>query len=222
MEKKEAKKIIKEVLKKYGFHPNKIGGYKILDDDYLIGMDMTHSTYCKGYMMDYGAIYLPDEEKMPFRGIYDWRGVFLFTKAEGDDLRKYKENLLNVRAGDNLSQLFEYGIRTPEEFKEQLEINIEVGISRLYDKNFILDYYRRKMDDLYMEVSTNQGIEKMVRLGGYDLEEIMRRKRLWEKSDFETLYGIKEQTGEIDDLEREILAEIRRQKKIWEGIDAIR
>ena len=201
MEKKEAKKIIKEVLKKYGFHPNKIGGYKILDNDYLIGMNMTHSTYCKGYMMDYGVIYLPDEEKMPFDGIYDWRGAFLFTKTEGDDLRKYKDILLSGYGDESLWHVFEYGVRTSEEFKEQLAINIEVKMSRLYDKNFVLDYYRTHMDKLYLIVDTDLGIAKLAKLVGHDLRELLARRRAWEAGDFETLYDLKEQAGDLDNVE---------------------
>ena len=50
---------------------------------------MDHYPFCKGYFIDYGVIYLPDEEKLLFWGWCDWSASFLLTEASEDDLTKY-------------------------------------------------------------------------------------------------------------------------------------
>ena len=68
MEKKMFQKIVKDRLKIEGFKIKGNNSYKLLGKDYLIGVMLDHNPYCRGYFIEYGVVYLPDESKFPFQG----------------------------------------------------------------------------------------------------------------------------------------------------------
>ncbi|MBQ3128700.1 MAG: hypothetical protein IJC13_06655 [Clostridia bacterium] len=153
MEKKEFQKIVRTRLKKEGFMVKGNYAHKILDDDYLIGVEMDHHPFCKGYFIYYGVIYLPDDIKFPpFKGFFDWRNRFDFTKDPKDDLNNYPlEEHINGFIDydeDSLERYFEYDIRTGEDLAIQLDINIKKKLSSVYDKEFALNIYRDNTDSL--------------------------------------------------------------------------
>lgn len=149
MEKKEFQKIVKDKMKKLGFQSRRNNYYKIVDDDYLIGVSLDHHPFCKGYFVEFGVIYLPDEEKLPFDGWYDWNAWFVFAKMPEDDLRKYHIENLDVD-DDDLVDYFEYDIRSMEELNKALDLNIEKRLSLIYDKQYVLKYYREHMSGGFM------------------------------------------------------------------------
>lgn len=68
MDKKEVQKVIRDKMRVLGFRSKGNCFHKIIDDDYVIGIYLDHHPFCKGYYIEYGAIYLPDDTKMPFKG----------------------------------------------------------------------------------------------------------------------------------------------------------
>ena len=124
MEKKEFQKTVKDKLKSIGFTVKGNNAYKILDADYLIGVSLDHNPYCKGYFIEYGVVYLPDEKKIPFKGFFDWDDRFLFTREADADLGKYQIQEMEYDE-DELTECFEYEARMPDELMTQLEINIQ-------------------------------------------------------------------------------------------------
>lgn len=175
MEKKEFQKIVKDKMKKLGFQSRRNNYYKIVDDDYLIGVSLDHHPFCKGYFVEFGVIYLPDEEKLPFDGWYDWNAWFVFTKVPEDDLRKYHIENLDVD-DDDLVDYFEYDIRSMEELNRELDANIEKRLSLIYDKQYVLKYYREHMRGSFMCLPLAT-INKLSSLGDYDRKEVYRIRR---------------------------------------------
>ena len=151
MEKKEFQKIVRARLKKEGFTVKGNYAHKILDDDYLIGVDMDHHPFCKGYFINYGVIYLPDSIKFPpYKGFCDWDNHFDFTKNPEDDLNDYplEENAVGEIAYNetSLERFFEYDICSAENLIVQLDINILRKLSLVNDKEFVLKIYQRNTD----------------------------------------------------------------------------
>ena len=151
MEKKEFQKIVRARLKKEGFVVKGNYAHKILDDDYLVGVELEHHPFCKGYFINYCVIYLPDERKYPpFQGFCDWDDHFDFTKNPEDNLNNYplEENTVRDKVYDEdaLVRYFEYDIRTPDDLIPQLDINIRRKLSLVYDKEFVLRIYQRYTD----------------------------------------------------------------------------
>lgn len=151
MEKKEFQKIVRARLKDEGFTVKGNYAHKILDGDYLIGVEMDHHPFCKGYFINFGVIYLPDERKYPpFQGFCDWRSWFDFTKDPHDDLWKY--SLEDYAIGEGiydesvLVNYFEYEIRNEKDLCKQIDINIQRKLSLVYDKEFVLKLYQRETD----------------------------------------------------------------------------
>lgn len=178
MEKKEVQKFIKNKMKELGFRSRGNGLYKILDDNYLIGIYMDHHPYCKGYFIDYGAIYLPDDEKMPFRGDFDWSSTFFFTTDPEDNLSKYHFDVDEVDEDSygKIIEYFEYDVFTLEELDAQLDLNIKKLLPALLDKNFVLEFYKKELSLFTSLISTKTQI-KLIKLGNYNLD-IVNNERL--------------------------------------------
>lgn len=169
MKKSEFQKIVKNKLTELDFINKGIKYHKILDDDYLVGVYLDHHPYCKGYFIEFGVIYLPDEKKLPFDGFWDWDCRFLFTIDPCDDLRKYDIEELWPN-NECLIDYFEYDIRTPEDLEYQLDLNLRKRLSVLDDKNFVLEYYYKNLDQLIrLPVAT---ISKLLNHYDYDREQI--------------------------------------------------
>ena len=176
MEKKEVQKFIKNKMKKLGFRSRGNGLYKILDDSYLIGIYMDHHPYCKGYFIEYGVIYLPDDEKMPFRGDFDWRGRFFFTTDPEDDLSKYHFDVEEADENfpEKIVDYFEYDVFTLAELDAQLDLNIKKLLPALLDKNFVLEFYKKELS-AFTTLSTKTQI-KLIKLGNYNLDMVNKER----------------------------------------------
>lgn len=183
MEKKQFQKIVKDRLKIIGFHVKGNYCYKMLDNDYLVGVTLDHNSYCKGYFIEYGGAFLTDEDKTPFQGVLDWDDRFLFTKNPNDDLNQYTIENLGFD-DEGLTECFEYDIRTPEDLVKQLETNINKKLMRVEDKEFILTYYLENID-VFITLP-DKIISKLLKQCEFDIDEIksLRKKCGYIKCDF--------------------------------------
>lgn len=182
MEKKDFKRIVKEFFKAKGFQFKGNNGYKLISDDYLIGLSLDHSPYCKGYFVEYGVVFLPDENKFPFKGFYDWNDRFLFAKDLNEKLENFQ---MNEKQYDEeiLAECYEYYDRTAENLLKQLNINYELKVNALLDKEFVLKDY-----DKHLEVLArlpDYTIQKLLNLYGYDRREINRLRKQWGYNKFD-------------------------------------
>lgn len=171
MTKEDVKKILKQKMQALGFVTRQNKHYKILNEDYLIGVWLDHHPFCKAYYFEYGAIYLPDEEKMPFKGYCDWDKRFIFTKNPSDDLKNYDITETYIY-GQELIDYFEYDIRSSEELNYILDINIRKRLSLLYDKEYVLNWYKIHLTALRIYPRTT--VDKIIRLAHLNKEEIYR------------------------------------------------
>lgn len=183
MEKRDFQKIVKSYFKGKGFQFKGNNGYKILNDDYLIGVSLDHNPYCKGYFIEYGVVFLPDEKKFPFKVFFDWDDRFLFTKSSNDDLGKCQINEIQYDE-DKLTECFEYYDRTEDDLLKQLDINNELKINALRDKEFVLKDYDKQLEALAS--LPEDTIEKLLDLYKFDRSEINRLRKQWgyDKCDF--------------------------------------
>lgn len=176
MDKKEFQKIFKEKFKLMGFTIKGNVGYKLLEDDYLIGVSLDHNPYSQGYFIEYGVVYLPDKDKIPFRGLYDWEDRFLFTQEANADLAKYQIQEMEYDE-EKLTECFEYGARTSEDFISELEINIQKKLMLLDDREYVLKYYMDNFDML--AVLPQNTLKKLLSLYCYNRDEINRLRKQW-------------------------------------------
>lgn len=179
--KKEFQKIVKDKMKAMGFKVSGNSIYKILSEDYVIGLYLIHRSYCKGYVIDVGALYLPDSEKWPIRGglDFDWYLSFWFPKKPGDNILKYfAEEDYNELDMENLMDYFEYDTRTEEELEILLDANIQKFLLPIYDKKYPIQYYEKRNSDLV--VQRWEIVDKLLPLGNFDKDKIYNFKKKWE------------------------------------------
>ena len=184
MEKKDFQKIAKNIFKEIGFQFKGNNANKLYEEDYLVGICLEHHSYCKAYSIDFGVVYLPDANKIPFRGWFDWYDQFLFTRNIGDDIDKYKIHNFIEYDEEYLIDYFEYEKRETEELIEQLNSNITRRMQTILEKEYILEYYAKHMDVLArLPVST---IEKLIKLYCFDKAQINNLRQRWgyDKCDF--------------------------------------
>ncbi len=183
MEKGDFQKIVKNYFKEKGFRFKGNNGYKLIDDDYLIGVSLDHNPYCEGYFIEYGVVFLPDDKKFPFKGFFDWDDRFLFTKSSNIDWEKY-QIIENQYDEDLLSECFEYCGRTENDLLEQLNVNNKLKINALLDKEFVLKDYAKQLD--VFSRLPEYTIEKLLKIYKFDRSEISRLRKQWgyDKCDF--------------------------------------
>ena len=140
MEKKEAYKIVKNKFKILGYTGKGNVYYKILDDNYIVGVWIDHDPYSKGFFIEYGVLYLFDEDNLAFNGYVDWEDRFLFTEDSDDTLDKYQIRDIEF-IEDGLTECFQYNERTSESLINQLETNIREKLALLNDKEYVLKFY---------------------------------------------------------------------------------
>lgn len=169
MTRQELRAYIKDKFKKMGYQSYKSYFYKIYDDDYLVGFYLEPSTYVKGYSFIYGIIYLPDELKIPFRGLFDLDGSFRFPcdPDEELDLTTYLEN-------PKLSHIFEYEEYTLEQLDKLFEINYEYFMVPLLDKEHGLDQFRDPTKWFIFRRFAPQNVLKICQKAGIDSEKVFR------------------------------------------------
>lgn len=175
MEKKEVQRMMRDKMKALGFQAKGNSYYKIVDNDYLIGVYLDHHPFCKGYFFEAGAVYLPDEGKMPFDGCFDYDERFVFTKTPEEDLNSYDLEGWDDSTSDELLDYFEYGQRSKEELDKQLDINIQRRLNKFYDKEYIFNQFR---DDLMLLVDLPEAtVNKIVQRGNFDEEKIYELRK---------------------------------------------
>ena len=177
MEKKEVQKLLKEMMKEYGFKSRGNHHYKIIEEDYLIGVSLDHHPFRKAYFIEYAALFLPAEEKMPsgkFCGFCDWNKRFLFTQ-NGDEeyLRQGLEKSI-WGDGTELVDYLEYDKRDIDSAKKEISVNLEKQLMLIYDKEYVLNIYRKNLSDLLDLYQKD--VEKIMKYGGFDEDEIERIK----------------------------------------------
>ena len=171
MEKKEFQKLFKDYMKSKGFTIKGSRTYKFLDDNYLVGVRLDHHPFTRGYFIEYGVRYFPDNNKNPFdRG--DWSFCFWFTANPGDDLNKYDLGDLDKNCDrTKVVDWFEYDELTEEDFLKQMDINMEKRFASVYDKEFVLNLYRN--DWIYFRLIPYDTVRKICSMIGLDAEEVI-------------------------------------------------
>lgn len=173
MEKKEFQCLFKKEMKELGFQIRGNYSYKFQEADYLIGVWLDHHPYAQAYFIEYGVIFNPDEDRLPFTGWCDWDARFLFTADPDTDLACYPiENLSCNFERNVIIDWFEYETRTRTNFENQLAVNIEKRVLPLVDKEFVLDEYRKNWT-LFRTVPYKTAY-KIAQLAELDIEEIIR------------------------------------------------
>lgn len=167
MERKELRKYIRERFKSMGYQSYKSYQYKVLDDDYLIGFDLYPSTYTKGYYFDCGVIYLPDEYKIPLRGLYDYGNRFIFPNPPEIpfDIEKCKESR-------SFTTTFRYEEHTLEQLDEWFHQNYKYYMIPLLDKEYALERFRK--DLRLMNAFKPKTIDKLCKRAGMNTQEVLR------------------------------------------------
>lgn len=172
MEKKDAQKAWKDHMKKIGFQCRGNICYRYLDDDYLIFLRLEHSSYYSAYRVDYGAVYEANAMEDTFKGKGDWSDHFLFTKVASDDLAQYSLEDLHAHFDMKLDQDFDYSQRSMEDFIRSLDINIEKRMKKVYDREHVLDQYRKNW--ILFRKIPYVTCRKIARLAGLDADEVIR------------------------------------------------
>lgn len=184
MNKKDFQKIAKKIFKEIGFQFRGNNAHKTIGDDYLIGICLEHHSYYKAYSVDFGVVYLPDDNKIPFHGWFDWHNQFLFTRNAKEDIEKYKIEYITDYDEEYLIDYFEYEEREPEELIKQIKSNIDRRMELILKKEYVLKYYAKHIDVFArLPVST---IEKLIKLYDFDRNQINRLRQQWgcDKFDF--------------------------------------
>ena len=162
MEKKEFKQFFTEKMKALGFQKKKDLYWKLLSDDYLIGLDIDPSSYCKGYQIHCGMIYLPNELKMPFRGCYDLDWNFRFPLSAGDE---FDFDKIPFRC------VFDYELYSVQQLSELFECNYARLIVPMYDQEYGLQLMRN--DWRLFRRHTNETIEALCGRMNLDVRAVM-------------------------------------------------
>ena len=175
MDKKDFQNLFKAYMKERGFKIKGNCAYQFIDDQYIIGIYLDHHPYTKGYFVEYGAIYEPDaiQRQKVLSGKCDFSRFFLFTADPDDDLKQHPIENPNCCVKRNiLTDCFEYSFRTEADFKYSMDINMEKRFQLLYNKEYILDEYRR--DWVYFRMIPYDTVHKIVRLTDLNIDEVIR------------------------------------------------
>ena len=150
------------------YWPTKVNEIKVIDDDYLIGFYLYPSTYCKGYDFVCGIIYLPDELKIPLRGLFDLEWAFRFPIDPSDKLE-----LSDYYGNRKLTTVLKYEKYTIEQLDLFFGINYDYFIKPLYNKEFGLDMFRH--DWRLMNRFSVQTINKICHRASIDAQMVLEQ-----------------------------------------------
>lgn len=167
MTRTELRRYVKEKFKEKGFRSEKSYLYKILDDDYLICFHLYPSSYCKGYSFICGVIYLPDEYKIPLRGLLDLEWCFRFPR----DMDKELE-LDGYQSNPDLIAVFEYDNYTVEQLDKYFAVNYAHFVEPLFDKEYGLDCFRK--DWRLMNRFSVKTVDKLCKRAGIDTQAVLQ------------------------------------------------
>ena len=172
MEKKDFQKVFKNHMKLLGFNFKGLCGTKVISDDYEIYVNLEHSSYDTEYRVKYGVSYAPnDDTRKGF--LWDYSFKLTFTRSPDDDISLVKHLGSDEQyASELVTDLFNYKERTLEEFFKLLELNIKKYLIPMYDKEYILNKYRRRPSLLCRY--PKQTVVRLVELAGLDVNEVER------------------------------------------------
>lgn len=166
MEKNEFRNYIKHRFKALGFQSQKSINYAILEQDYLIALELYPCTYGKQYQVICGVIFLPDEKKIPLRGIYDYQCNFRFP-LEPDTPWDPGIPIQQQRWGIYLK----YELFTQERLTSLIDYNIEQVMKPLYDRETVLNVFRDNWK--MMNRFSVPTIEKLCSFANLDAQEVL-------------------------------------------------
>lgn len=163
MDKKEFKLYLKGKLKGLGFDKRKDFYSKTVNSDYLIGIDLMPSSYVKGYQFRCGIVYLPNEKRVPFCGLFDLKWNFEFPFELGQKLDFSQKPL---------TYIFKYEHYTTEEFEEFFMQNYDRYILPLYNPEYGIELMRK--DWRLMVRCDSQTIAQLCTRMDISYEEVMK------------------------------------------------
>ncbi len=167
MDKTDVRKYIKEKFKTLGFQSKRKWHYRIYDGDYLIGFELEPSTLCKGYCFTCGIIYLPDELRMPFHGIFDFHWDFIFPWEPDADCDV--QSCINSKL---FRRVFVYEEYSVEQLDKIFNANYDYFIKPLMSKEYGLNLYRE--DWRRLESYPKSKIEMICSRAGINTQEVLR------------------------------------------------
>lgn len=171
MEKKDFQKLFRNYMKAKGFQVKGNYSHKFLGDDYLIGVWLDHHPFLKAYFVEYGVIYAPDEKRLPFSGWCDWTARFQFAANPDEDLRDYPIEDMDKWLRPQVIDWFEYDTRTERDFINSLDVNVEKRLAPVYDKEYVLDQYRRNW--ILFRMIPYKTLHKISTLAGLDTSKVI-------------------------------------------------
>lgn len=171
MEKKEFQNIAKEKFKSLGFRARGNHYYKMIDEDYCMCISLIHQNHGKGYFIDFGVVYAPFGNQIPFKGDFDSWQMFLFSA--NDNINLTKEILYEPKKyKDKLVRSFLYEDRSEESLLELLDLNLEKMIHLFSDKEFGLNYWKENIGFLCSQ--DREKIVKIIKLAEIPKNDIMQ------------------------------------------------
>lgn len=165
MTRNELRGYVKKWFNSRGFQSQKSYLFKVLDGDYLLGFYMEPTGLSKAYMFTCGIIYLPDNIKLPFHGVFDLQWDFIFPWEPNDE---FDIHLCLER--QKYRGVFKYEDYSIEQLEEILTQNYNYYITPLFDKEYGLCLFRD--DWRLMNRFSVQSIEKLCNRAGLDVAEV--------------------------------------------------
>lgn len=166
MTKEDMGKYIRQKFSSLGYQSSRNIYYKMFDDDYLIAFELISTGRSKGYYFTCGIIYLPDEHKMPVRGVYDlqWDFIFPWEPCMEFDIDVAIES-------KQFRRVFEYEKYTLQELDGIFASNYQHFVIPLHNKNYGLDIIRS--DWRIMRRFSRQSIDKLCKRAGLDTQAVL-------------------------------------------------
>lgn len=172
MKKEQLKRIIKNQMKELGFQYSAGKYFCYLDDSYVVGLWLEAHPYCKGFFINYGVVYLPDEDKIPFRGWCDWEDSFLFSKTPN---MKIQFDLLDdYNANQNhsvLSDYIEFEEWNDEVLSKQISENFDRRFFKVFDKEYVINLYRNNW--VLFRMIPYKTVKKIASLAELNYDEVV-------------------------------------------------
>ena len=167
MNRKEFRELVKNKFQHLGFQSNKSINYRLVDEDYIVCMELYPSSYCKGYQCICGSIFLPNEDKYPLCGRYDAREVFEFPRDPSDDLDL---NLSAIERHMKYDTICEYSKFSVEQVNQYFDSNIQHFVVPMLDREYTLDIYRKEWR--HFQYTRPENIVNICQKAGLDPQEV--------------------------------------------------
>lgn len=165
VEKREFRNYIKSKLRTQGYQVQKSSFYKLIDKDYLVGFELHPSSYGKGYYLHFGVLFLPDEKKWPFCGLFDHQMQLVFPNCLNEEI-----DTLSFPNPPAWGRCCLYDEFSASQLDEILQLNYEHFIAPRLNKDYVLSLYRNNWK--MMSWMNPSGIKKICGLIGADPYEV--------------------------------------------------